>query len=88
MIGNLVTFQDLCADAQIVDTSVVAGAKEGLIDADSADFLCRNDIIDKVRACCNRLNLRQIKRILSRIDSIRIALKDCLRLSASLSQIL
>ena len=83
MVRNLLSFYNGCTDSEVVDTSVVAGAKECLVNADTANLFCRHNIIHEVRTCCNRLDFGKVKGILSCVNRIGIALENSLRLTAS-----
>ena len=83
MVGNLLSFYNGCSDTQVVNTAIVAGTQECLIDADTADLFGRNYIIHKIRACCYRPDFRQVKRILSCVNRIRITPEYSLRLTSS-----
>lgn len=54
MVGNLLSLYNGCSDTQVVNTAIVAGAQECLVDADTADLFGRNYIIHKIRTCCYR----------------------------------
>ena len=73
---DFLSADDLCADAEIFDSSVVAGSKECFIDRRSAGLFCRNNAVYEIRFCNNRTDFGKVKGLLSDVYSVRLAAKD------------